>query len=177
VHAIHAASKRDKPFTWHASTTTASFADIGYPGILSNCETCHATGTYDFSATASASALPNKQYRTVGTGKYDGTVAGSLAAFSISPYVTADNVKDYGAGFSIANATGVSTAAVGTTLVISPIATACFSCHDSALAQSHMTSNGGSIYEARTTALAKTEQCTLCHLAGKVADIKTMHAK
>jgi hypothetical protein len=61
--------------------------------------------------------------------------------------------------------------------VDSPIAAACFACHDSDLAKSHMTSNGGSLYEVRTTALAKTEQCSLCHLAGKVADIKTMHAK
>jgi hypothetical protein len=40
-----------------------------------------------------------------------------------------------------------------------------------------MKSNGGSLYEARGTALAKAEQCTLCHLAGRVADIKAMHAR
>ena len=177
IHAVHGAAKRGTKFTWHAATTTSSFANIGYPGILSKCETCHLPGTYDFSATASASALPNRQYRTVGTGKYDGTAVGSLAAFSISPYVTADNVTDYGSGFSFNAATGVTTAAAGTTLVISPIATVCFSCHDSALAKSHMESNGGSIYAPRTASLAKAEQCTLCHLAGKVADIKTMHAK
>jgi hypothetical protein len=38
-----------------------------------------------------------------------------------------------------------------------------------------MVSNGGSIYEARSTALLKTEQCILCHGTGKVADIKAMH--
>lgn len=196
IHAIHAASKREKPFTWHASSTTSSFANLGYPGILKNCETCHLPGTYDFSASASAAALPNRQYRTVGMGKYDGTVVGSLTAFSIAPYVTADNVKNYGAGFAFnASATTASniTRADGTiysnpaqgifnaessTLVISPITTVCFSCHDSALAATHMESNGGSIYKTRgapDNALAKAEQCALCHLAGKIADIKLMH--
>jgi OmcA/MtrC family decaheme c-type cytochrome len=177
IHALHAASKRTKPFTWHASTTTESFANIGFPGVLKNCETCHLPGTYDFGASASASALPNRLYRTVGAGKYDGTVAGTLAKFQISPYVTADNVTDYGAGFSYNAATSVTTPAAATTLVNSPIATACFACHDSDLAVQHMQGNGASIYEARSTALAKSEQCTLCHTAGKVADIKTMHAK
>jgi OmcA/MtrC family decaheme c-type cytochrome len=72
---------------------------------------------------------------------------------------------------------GNSTTTTGLNLVISPIAAACFSCHDTDLAKAHMESNGGSVYATRTTALAKTEQCTLCHLAGRVADIKTMHAK
>lgn len=190
IHAIHAADKRAKPFTWHASTTTESFADIGYPGVLSNCETCHLAGTYDFSASASSSALPNRLYRTVGTGIYNGT-AGTLTTgctvsatnnciqtdvgvFSLSPYVVKDNATDYGKGFSASSA-GAPTNAASTTLVISPIATACFACHDDDLAKQHMESNGGSIYQPRSTALAKGEQCTLCHLAGKVADIKKLH--
>jgi OmcA/MtrC family decaheme c-type cytochrome len=189
IHGIHGASKRSKPFTWHASTTTESFADIGFPGVLKNCETCHLPGTYDFSASASAAQLPNRLYRTVGTGIYNGTAGTvttnsspattqtAVGVFSLSPYVTADNATNYGAGFSYNAATGVATPAAGTTLVTSPIATACFACHDSDLATQHMQSNGGSIYEARSTALAKSEQCTLCHTAGKVADIKAMHAK
>ncbi|MEI6801892.1 MAG: OmcA/MtrC family decaheme c-type cytochrome [Burkholderiales bacterium] len=176
VHAIHAASKRVKPFTWHAATVTSSFDNIAYPAVLANCETCHITGTYDFSATASASAVSNRLYRTVGTGKYN-AAANALTAFSLSPYVTADNVKDYGAGFSFNAATGVTVEAAGTTLVNSPVTTSCFSCHDSDLAVSHMRVNGGSIYAPRATALATTEQCLVCHGTGRLADIKVMHAK
>ena len=194
IHAIHGSSKRTVPFSWHAATTTESFNDVGYPGILAKCETCHLPGTYDFTSTSAA--VPNRLYRTVGTGKYDGTVAGSLAAFSISPYVTANNVVNYGAGFTFnasnstaATVTGLasgSTATVppqgtfqaeSTTLVNSPIATACFSCHDSATAREHMKANGGAIYEPRATALSKTEQCMVCHGPGTVANIKDMHAK
>ena len=160
IHAIHAASKRDKPYTWHSVSATNNFSKVEYPGILSKCDTCHLAGTYDFSATASASALPNRLYRTAAASTLTATV-------STSPYVTAGT------------AYGASTAA---NLVISPIATVCFSCHDTDLAKAHMESNGGSIYAARGTvgsggALDKIEQCTLCHLAGRVADIKTMHAK
>jgi OmcA/MtrC family decaheme c-type cytochrome len=178
VHAIHAGGKRSVPFTWHAATTTESFADVGYPGVLSNCESCHVAGSYDFSATASASAMLNRPYRTVGTGKYNGTAsATALAAFSLSPYVVADNVTDYGAGFAFNASTGVTTPAAGTTLVISPITAVCFACHDSSLAVSHMQSNGGSVYAPRSVALATTESCTVCHGPGKVADIKAVHPK
>jgi OmcA/MtrC family decaheme c-type cytochrome len=188
IHAIHAADKRNKPFTWHASAVGKSFADVGYPGVLNKCETCHLPGMYDFSAAASSAALPNRLYTTVGTGKYNGTVAGSLAAYQISPYVVADNVTNYGAGFAFnasaatasnitkGDGTVVSNPAQGTfnaeatTLVISPIATTCFSCHDSDTAKGHMESNGASIYAARGTpapgatgALAKAEQCMFCH--------------
>ena len=187
VHAIHAGAKRVTPFTWHAASTTDGFWKIGYPGILKDCETCHMAGTYDYSAAASASALPNRLYRTVGAGIYNNTagvvtsggtaVQSELGAFSISPYVAADNVTSYGQDFTFNAATGVSTPAAGTTLVSSPMATACVSCHDSVLAQSHMKSNGGSLYAPRAAALANLEQCALCHLAGKVADIRAMHAR
>lgn len=168
VHAIHAEAKRTKAFNWHASSATESFDDVKFPGILAQCETCHLPGTYDFSASASASALPNRLYRTVATGTLS-------AGISTSPYVTPG--VNYGSGFGFAAATGVGTNAAATTLVNSPIATACFSCHDSDLATSHIITNGGSIYSPRSTALGVSEQCTLCHGPGKVADIKQMHSK
>ena len=50
VHAIHAATKRTVQYNWHAVSATEGFWQIGYPGILNKCETCHVPGTYDFSA-------------------------------------------------------------------------------------------------------------------------------
>ncbi|HTS82527.1 MAG TPA: OmcA/MtrC family decaheme c-type cytochrome [Myxococcaceae bacterium] len=122
VHAIHASAKRANPFTWDANSTTDSFADVTYPGVLRDCQTCHLPGTYDFSASASASALPNKQYRTVATGAFNnqaGTTitnytynSGSqscvastsapqtpLGAFEVSPYVS-NYPTTYGVGFN-----------------------------------------------------------------------------
>jgi hypothetical protein len=104
--------------------------------------------------------------------------AGSLAAFQLSPYVVA-GTTNYGLGFSINNATGVSTEAAGTTLVTSPIATACLACHDSDFAIQHMElTGGGSIYRTRGTpnfALGKPEQCMFCHSTGAIKDIKAVH--
>ena len=164
IHAIHGSDKREKPFTWHASAVGKSFADIGYPGILSRCETCHLPGTYDFSAPASASALPNRLYRAAGVGTYS-TAPGSVAEYSLSSYVT-QNVNYGSSGAS-------------TNLVMSPIATACFSCHDSAIAKQHMESNGASIYVDRTTALPRAELCMFCHDPGSNfgLGIKAVHAK
>jgi OmcA/MtrC family decaheme c-type cytochrome len=190
VHAIHAGKKRTVPFTWHASSTSESFANIGYPGVLKDCETCHLPGTYDFSATAAAAALPNRPYRTVGTGKYNRASADPVANFSISPYVVADNVADYGLGFSFnaglatsgGVAAGATREAAATTLVDSPITSTCVACHDSKLAVQHMTREGGSFYAVRGTpttpgALATYETCLLCHGTDRTADIKAMHAK
>jgi OmcA/MtrC family decaheme c-type cytochrome len=217
IHSIHASAKRSVPFTWHASSTTESFADIKFPGILAQCETCHLPGTYDFSAAASAGAVPNRLYRTVATGIFPAagqsipgfragatscgagnpSVGTDVSAFSLSPYVTPSTssaITNYGIGFAFnagltptTNCTpdgtfftvapGTSVAAAGTTLVNSPIATACVACHDTSLAMSHMRSNGGSVYAQRSVALATGEQCLLCHGSGKVADIKLMHSK
>lgn len=58
----------------------------------------------------------------------------------------------------------------------SVIASACFFCHDSATAQTHVANDGsGAIYEARTTALTKSERCPDCHAAGIASPIKTKH--
>ena len=69
------------------------------------------------------------------------------------------------------------TDAAATTRVTSPMVTVCMACHDSDLATGHFKANGGSVYEARSTALAKDEQCMLCHGTDRTADIKVMHSK
>ena len=168
IHSIHGGAKRTTAFNWHATSATETFADVKYPGVLKNCETCHLPGTYDFSNSASSAALPNRLYRYTATG----TLAASV---STSPYVTTGVA--YGSGFSFNAATGVTTAAAGTTLVSSPITTACVACHDTSLAQAHMAANGGSFYVARSTALSQSETCMVCHATGRVADIKAMHEK
>jgi len=62
-----------------------------------------------------------------------------------------------------------------TTLISSPIASACFACHDTTSAKAHMTTNGGAIYEARSTALTKSEGCLTCHGAGREFDAAVVH--
>jgi OmcA/MtrC family decaheme c-type cytochrome len=81
-----------------------------------------------------------------------------------------------GTPYSVA-AGGATLQADSKTLVTSPITTACFACHVTTQAVAHMEDNGGSIYVPRSTALATTETCMVCHASGRVADIKAMHAK
>lgn len=154
IHAIHGAGKRTTKYTFQAASTTDGFFTVGYPGVLKNCEQCHLAGTYDYSATASAAAVDNLLYDTVATGTVSATVTQGPAAAGA-----------YGSGFSVVTTTGavVTTEPAGTTLVNSPISAACYACHDTATAKNHMEINGGSIYAARTAALAKKETCLICH--------------
>jgi OmcA/MtrC family decaheme c-type cytochrome len=170
IHGIHGASKRTVAFTWAAwdTTVTDNFSMIQYPGKLKNCEQCHLSDTVNFGATGTTVA-PNMLYTTASAG-----VTVASGTYGLSPYVTA--LQDYGLPASV-SVTGVLTPAAATTLVNSPMASACFSCHDTSLAKTHMTSNGGSIYEARSTATLKTETCLVCHGKGRVADVAVIHQR
>lgn len=183
VHGIHSAKKRSVPYNWHSAKDAAGnwtlyYPKVTYPGVLKNCEQCHVTGGYDFSSAAAIAALPNMLYTTDARGKYDGA---SATAYTLSPYVIKDNLYDYGVGFSYTPATDVTVQAAATTLVSSPISAACFACHDTGAAKAHMVSMGGSIYEARGTALLKTETCLTCHgtasnsLNSSIPTIKSVH--
>jgi OmcA/MtrC family decaheme c-type cytochrome len=171
IHGIHANAKRVNKFSWEA-TAGAKFWDVTYPGrgMLRNCEMCHAAGMYDFSNSAytanNGALLNNMLFSTAATGTISATavviVDGTETGASIvSPFVTLG--AGYGSGFSYNAGTGATTAAAATTLVISPISSACFACHDTAAARGHMVQNGGSIYEARSTALGNAETCIICH--------------
>jgi len=167
AHAIHGAAKRKDAYMWHAISTTDNFSKIVYPGVLARCEQCHLPGTYDFSATASANAagmgddqIDKRIYRLVASGS---TLDPN--SISISPYVKPLLPADFG------------TTGAGTNLVMSPTVTACVGCHDSEIARSHFMVNGGSFYEARSTAILKTEQCFVCHAKGRTAGITEVHAR
>ena len=207
VHSIHSGSKRTTPYTWQASH---QYWDVTYPAILNNCEACHVAGSYDFSNSTNAAAVPNLLWTTIASGTFTATavppalITGSAYNSTltyVSPFVTPG--VNYGQGLQINSTTAAKTTttwmgvttpiAVGgtlepepTTLVNSPIASACYACHDSALERAHMLGNGGSLNAARstvTTAVAgvttvpivQNEQCLICHGSGNVADIKAVH--
>lgn len=180
VHAVHAGRKRTVPFTWHAAAVGEGYDEIEFPGTLNTCTTCHVAGTYDFTSSANLTGIGKAQLTTVATGIYNSNPAENDAYYTLSPYVIADNVTNYGNGFSYNAGTNVTTAAAGTTLVLSAITGACASCHDSAPAIDHMTAHGGRFYTPRSTALAPgaaQEQCMLCHGPGRVAAIGSVHQR
>jgi OmcA/MtrC family decaheme c-type cytochrome len=176
IHGIHGGGKRTNIFTWTA-TATSNYGRVTYPAILNNCEQCHVPGSYDFSNSANAAAIPNLLWTTSGTGTY-------ATGPSTSPFVQVATgtplAPNYGKGFSFTVATGVTLQAEAATLVSSPITAACASCHDSAVAIAHFKGNGGTFYQARGTGATSVfatnvEQCLICHGNGKTADIRAVH--
>ncbi|MCW5808614.1 MAG: OmcA/MtrC family decaheme c-type cytochrome [Deltaproteobacteria bacterium] len=180
IHAIHAGRKRTVPFTWHAAEAGAGYDEIEFPGTLNTCTTCHVPNTYDFTNASNLAAVAGMELTTAATGKLNSDPLVNSTYFTISPYVVADNVTDYGAGFSFNAATGATTQASGANLVISPMTAACAACHDTRIAIDHMRGNGGAFYATRaslTAPGAPQEQCLLCHGPGKVAAIGIVHQR
>jgi OmcA/MtrC family decaheme c-type cytochrome len=181
VHSIHASKMRAEDFTYEATAANPTgFAEVTYPGILNRCEQCHVAGSYDFSAAASAAALPNLVWTTEASGNMlnDSTTNPTgIASIGLSPWVTRLGLGqvDYRTD----------------NLVSSPVSSSCFGCHDTALAVSHMQLNGGTLYKPVSTvsnsatgsrtisgfSFTKVETCMVCHASGKVADIKAVHMK
>jgi OmcA/MtrC family decaheme c-type cytochrome len=180
VHAIHAGRQRTTAYTWHAVTAGPGYGEVEFPAALNDCGTCHLPNTHDFTSLTSLAALDSEPLVTVATGTYNSDPLVNSSWYTLSPYVVADNLTNYGNGFSFNAATGATTEAAGTTLVLSPIVAACSACHDSIAALDHMRSSGGLFYAPRATALgaaAPQEQCLLCHGPGRVAAIGEVHLR
>ncbi|HEX7704322.1 MAG TPA: OmcA/MtrC family decaheme c-type cytochrome, partial [Kofleriaceae bacterium] len=178
IHAIHAGRKRVVPYTWHATQAGPGYDEVAFPGTLNACTTCHVPNTFDFTNATNFGAVPNMELTTVASGKYDSNPLTNSTYYTVSPYVIADNVTDYGVGFAYNATTNATTQAAGSTLVLSPIAGACSACHDSSIAIDHMRANGGRFYATRATVLAPNapqEQCMICHGPGRVAAIGLVH--
>jgi OmcA/MtrC family decaheme c-type cytochrome len=179
VHAIHAGRQRVVPYTWHATAVGPGYDEVEFPGTLNTCTTCHLPNTYDFTNAGNLSAVDNMQLSTVATGRYDSNPLVNSTYYTISPYVVADGLTDYGQGFSYNAATNVTTQAAGSTLVLSQLTGACAACHDATIAINHMKANGGLFYQSRATALSagNAEQCLICHGPGRIAAIGEVHQR
>lgn len=217
VHGIHGGWKRSVPFTYEASAgNLKGFSEIEYPGVLQNCRQCHLPGSFDFSNAANANAVPNMLWTTDtaldmrlltdgGTAKTDPTtwigvspwiIGGSFASNKAAPTILDRIIPP------ISPNNGYNDYRIDN-MVSSPVASACFGCHDDAKAYNHMEQNGGVLvkristvtgiaapstagltngqitaaltaYRANLTAANK-EACLICHGTGKVADIKVVH--
>lgn len=182
IHAIHGSGKRTVPFNWHALADDEGFYKVTYPGRPQMCEACHNPGYYDFSASWYTDAnVATRLPQTVATGTYNGLATlpdggTNTALWALSPYVVADNVYNYGSGYSYNVGTQVVADAAPTTLINSPISNSCFGCHDATLSVLHMEANGGQIYDTLgALPYVNREQCLICHGPGKVAAIKDVH--
>jgi OmcA/MtrC family decaheme c-type cytochrome len=180
IHAIHAGRKRTVNYTWGAAAAGPGYDEVAFPGTLNTCTTCHVPNSYDFTSAANLAAVAGMELTTVATGRYSSDPLVNSTYYTISPYVVADNITDYGNGFSYNATTNATTEAAGSNLVLSPITAACASCHDSVIALNHMRSSGGQFYATRSSVLAlgaSQEQCLLCHGPGRTAAIGEVHQR
>ena len=60
-------------------------------------------------------------------------------------------------------------------VMITRTAAVCSSCHDSSVAQSHMTQNGGDFEATEASSAVDTETCEICHGPGRIADVQSVH--
>jgi OmcA/MtrC family decaheme c-type cytochrome len=171
-HALHGDRKRTVQYTFAASSATAGYFNVKFPSPLSECETCHVPNSYDFTNATNMNQVANMLAQTVATGTMP-----AAPTLGLSPYVDQTGTVNYGNGFSFSAASGATTPAAGTTLVISPITAACSSCHDSPAEIAHMQGNGGLHYQPRTALTTSVEQCMICHGPGGVAAIGNVHLR
>ncbi len=193
VHGIHAGygttgnssagrNKRTNKYTWHATSATVGFwTDVIYPGVLADCNQCHAANVVNL-APVGAAGVTNLLWPTTATGTIttgtttspyivSGTNYGNGFSFvgegaTLSSFTTKSGVTlykgdgttvvaTYAAGAvvpaTVAPAGGLIVPADAASLVSSPVSSACFSCHDTTTASAHMTQYGGYINTARGT--------------------------
>ena len=170
---------------------TGKFVDVGTANVVSYTWTAGAPGVAGYGGVTGAATCVAK------------TATNSTTVVTLGPVAhgaTTALAQDYGVNFinsaltSTTAVTGCSASGVpysiaagttreadGTTLVNSPIASACASCHTTDYAKLHITQNGGSLYVTRASVrdangkLVNTETCLVCHGSGKVADAAAVH--
>jgi OmcA/MtrC family decaheme c-type cytochrome len=190
IHGIHAAGFRAVPYNWQSG----EFVNLRYPGVLQDCNQCHVPNSVNFGASG-MTLQPNLLWTTDATGTTAAPGAGT------SPFISQVAGTKYGLGFQftpagstvaaytlvngtvvaahVAAAGGDTRQAEATTLVNSPISAACFACHETTSDRNHMTTNGGIIYQPRSsTALTGNgagEACLVCHGQGQIEDVAAVH--
>jgi OmcA/MtrC family decaheme c-type cytochrome len=212
----YSTGKRTNPFSW-VHSTSYDFGSTVYPGILKRCDNCHVSNAVNFGVngptiqpnllwpTSAAGTVKDDRASATAVIPHDTATSSNLVYFdkNLYPTMLLPTVAgtSYGAVFSftpegsvvsgaIAPAGGTTVPAALTTLVESPITSACFACHDSNLAQTHMKANGGVIYGPRLDPAGKysnntsgslvftsQETCLVCHGMGRDQDAAVVHSK
>jgi OmcA/MtrC family decaheme c-type cytochrome len=208
IHGIHGASKRTVTY----GGAGYDWSSVLYPGQLKDCNQCHLPNTVNFGNGSSGQGggytggtlTNNLLWTTTATGtalsQASAVAATNAASYAVenpqlhkvtnatvktSPYVTYGAA--YGSGFTTsvnaASAVATVTQAAGTTLVNSPIASACFACHTDQTAVNHIQQTGGGIINSPRSShlasdgvtLVNTESCLACHGQGTTMDAAVIH--
>jgi OmcA/MtrC family decaheme c-type cytochrome len=149
IHGIHAGRDRVVPMQIARDRNTVKqfldFRRMDFPGVLSNCEGCHITGTY--------STVPANALMSVFESRSD-------------PYVATPTPALAHASLAAANAQDT---------VQTPFGSACAACHDHPSAKAHIQQNGSRLNVNRNTVGTIAESCQVCHGPGAEWDAAKVH--
>ena len=164
IHGIHASEVRTRDYVhvrnFNGNANFYNWSEVTFPSSegTSSCTICHLEGTYE---------LP------LATGVLATAVRTTGVANGQDPTTT--DVTNARAGGALPNATD---------WVNTPTASSCFYCHTSSDALAHMTQNGAQLtvpdggQVTNRTALGDTlESCSICHGAGRSADVEVVHSR
>jgi OmcA/MtrC family decaheme c-type cytochrome len=157
IHGIHAGRERASPFrdardsTSRGVVTLLDLRRMDFPGVLNNCEGCHVTAT---AATTTYNSLPG------------GVLASTYESINAT-YLATPTVGNAAESLKTANPDDT---------IVTPFAASCASCHDGAVAKSHMDIMGAKIGVKRLNwASGEVESCAICHGPGADFDTVKMH--
>jgi OmcA/MtrC family decaheme c-type cytochrome len=150
IHGIHASAFRTTDYEFVRDRLNGiyyNWSEVTFPGDISNCTKCHLSDSY----------LPGEipDSALLSTDRTTGVADGMDASFTdvLAARASVPNDTDF---------------------VITPVAAACYACHDGLSPQNHMGQNGGAIDVNRDSAGA-TESCAVCHNPGNIADVEVAH--
>ncbi len=152
IHGLHAGKDRTDPIRIARDRTPSAInlidgSEIGFPGILKKCESCHISGTYS------------------------GVPANVLA----TTYEADNGVFVNGTSRTTADAKAALSAPNAGDKVTTPFAAACVTCHDKSAAKAHIALNGGQVLALRSALNLAGESCGVCHGAGSEFDPVKVH--
>ncbi len=150
IHGIHAADFRASAYEFVRGGSHGGFYDwseVTFPGNLANCTKCHLDTSY----------LPDEvpENALMSTDRITGVMSG-MDATSADVAAARDTVPN------------------DTDWVITPIAGACYACHNSLADMSHMEQFGGAIDWNRGS-VDTVDTCAICHGPGNIADVTKAH--
>lgn len=166
IHGIHASAVRESAYEFVRDRGTSGvygydWSEVTFPAEVSHCALCHLEGT-------SALPLPDDVLETT----VRTTLTDTSGLIEGETEIRADILA---ARASVPNATD---------WINTPTASTCFYCHDSEDSRQHMQQNGGLLSRADGSSFWQRvlygttyETCTVCHGAGKIADVTEVHGE
>jgi OmcA/MtrC family decaheme c-type cytochrome len=162
IHGIHGGAKKQYPFL-HGSRLSAAgpeniTAEVAYPGVLSDCNTCHVNNSYQTDRGVVGSALLSWSSTATGDRGNENVALRPLLLTKVNGTDYVDALKNP---------------------VISPKAASCTACHDTIGVINHVTTVGGGTFGGKTQGQFLNnevfEACEGCHAPGGFVGVDTVH--